>query len=925
MTRPPRAAYVGIFVLALSVLLFQVALTRVFAIMMWHHLTYMVVSIALLGFGAAGSLLTARAEGVSDADPRGAIAGWTAGYAVSVLVAFVAVTFIPVDSIRLLEDWTNLGSLLAVYGVLSLPFLCAGAAIGLVLTHFAQDVNRLYFADLVGSALGGAASVAALSALGGTSTVVLAALLGGAAAVAFSLAAEGRARLASWGATALTALALAFSTGLVPGLAWTPPFAPGKEFSKLPEGAEIDRIASSTAEVEIAPEETHVPALGGDVGWPSRAAVPSRLVGQDGTAPTVLFRGAADVGSFPFLRETQAASAYVAHAARGGSDPRVLVIGVGGGVDVMKALAFGASDVTAVEINRAMIEMVTERYDDYLGGLFREGAHPLADRIRLVHGEGRSFVRAGDERFDVIQMSGVDSFTALNTGAYTLSESYLYTVDAVKEFYGHLNEGGYCNYSRFILSPGHKARETLRLANICATALRELGVEEPGRSIAVLQGEAWASTIVKRGTFTAVEVDALEELAHRQGYLGLVFDPLPEREGARASTELIVRSDAVRQQLGGALHASVLASASGPELRAAVDALSPAVAAAARGDAALRELLVARYVDEAGLEPADVWQQQLAALADASAAGVVTPLAEAFESTRDDYRALLWGDAAERAAFHASYEYDVTACRDDRPFFFNYYTWGALFERLFAGETATGGGPLYHSDFPVGHAVLLASLVQIVLLAALLIFLPLRPLAKKGLGAPGAWRFFGYFAALGMGFMFLEIVLIQKLVIFLGHPTYAMSVVLASLLGFAGLGSFLAGRFRSTGRPTLLRLVAAIAVAILATIGFLELGLPALLGLPLPARIACTVAALCPLGLLLGMPFPTGMRIAKERAPQLLPWCWAINGFLSVFSSVFAIVLSMMIGFTGVLVCSALVYVAGFLVMVPGDAEPQAS
>src|SRR5690606_23617678 len=122
-----------------------------------------------------------------------------------------------------------------------------------------------------------------------------------------------------------------------------------------------------------------------------------------------------------------AASAYVVHKASGRTDQKAMVIGVGGGVDVLVALSNGAAHVTAVELNTAMIEMVTEQYDEYLGGLFTTS--PLASKIKLVNSEGRAWLRSHDDKYDVIQMSGVDSYTALSGGAYTLSESYLYTVE----------------------------------------------------------------------------------------------------------------------------------------------------------------------------------------------------------------------------------------------------------------------------------------------------------------------------------------------------------------------------------------------------------------------------------------------------------------------------------------------------------------
>jgi hypothetical protein len=211
--------------------------------------------------------------------------------------------------------------------------------------------------------------------------------------------------------------------------------------------------------------------------------------------------------------------------------------------------------------------------------------------------------------------------------------------------------------------------------------------------------------------------------------------------------------------------------------------------------------------------------------------------------------------------------------------------------------------------------VLLASLVQIVLLAAVLIFLPLRGLAKRGLRTAGSWRYFAYFAALGMGFMFIEIVLMQKMVIFLGHPSYAVSVVLASLLGAAGLGSLLAGRIRVLSRTNLMRIMLGIVVMVAFVTLFMNYALPGLLGESLGVRMAVVVAMIAPLGIMLGMPFPTGMRIVEQRAPHLLPWAWAINGFLSVFSSVFCIVMSMFVGFTSMLGVAAAVYAVGFLLM----------
>ncbi|HIE69941.1 MAG TPA: hypothetical protein EYP98_07070, partial [Planctomycetes bacterium] len=204
-------------------------------------------------------------------------------------------------------------------------------------------------------------------------------------------------------------------------------------------------------------------------------------------------------------------------------------------------------------------------------------------------------------------------------------------------------------------------------------------------------------------------------------------------------------------------------------------------------------------------------------------------------------------------------------------------------------------------------------MLQILLLAAAMIFLPLRKLAGEGLRTPGSIRIFGYFAALGLGFMLFEIALMQKLVIFLGHPTYALSVVLTSLLASAGLGSLLSGRIKLVRRKHLMFMLAGILGTVAANVFIVNQLLPQLLGLDLWLRMLVVVVMLVPTGLVLGMPFPSGVRLVEEQCPHLVPWGWAINAFFSVFGSIFCIVLSMAIGFSNVFYVAAGVYALGML------------
>jgi hypothetical protein len=152
----------------------------------------------------------------------------------------------------------------------------------------------------------------------------------------------------------------------------------------------------------------------------------------------------------------------------------------------------------------------------------------------------------------------------------------------------------------------------------------------------------------------------------------------------------------------------------------------------------------------------------------------------------------------------------------------------------------------------------------------------------------------------------------QELILFLGHPTYAVTVVLSSLLACAGLGSLAAGRIAVVDRGALTRIGVAVVVALLAVNVVVRHVLPLALGTSLETRVALAVVTLAPLGFVLGMPFPSGIRLVHDRCPSLVPWAWAINGFLSVFASVACVSASMAVGFSTVLLLAAVVYVIGF-------------
>jgi hypothetical protein len=254
--------------------------------------------------------------------------------------------------------------------------------------------------------------------------------------------------------------------------------------------------------------------------------------------------------------------------------------------------------------------------------------------------------------------------------------------------------------------------------------------------------------------------------------------------------------------------------------------------------------------------------------------------------------------APSPAAFCASYRMDVCAPTDDKPFFFN-------MRRLQDVGKAPPPGYLYSVD---PFRVLLLTLGILAVLCGVGFVLPL--VAARRAGRPGTAAL-SFFAFIGLGFLLLEIVLIQRFVLFLGFPTYALSVVLFALLVFTGLGALLSSR--GAPRRMLTAALAAVAVMTAAAAFGLQPLLRALIDLPFALRVAVSVALLAPAGIAMGMAMPIGLRRLQALAPTGVPWAWAVNGLTSVLASALAVAIAITAGFTIATLASCACYVAAFV------------
>ena len=786
----------AVALISAAILAYEVLLARLFSIIQWYHFAYMVISIALLGYGASGTFIAlARDRLMPRARP--AFAVLAALFGVSAIVCFALAQRLPFNPLEIVWDPTQLLLLLALYVLLTVPFFCGAACIGLALACFDLPVGRIYRADLLGAGAGALGIVALLFAIMPDTALKAIGALALAAAALASLA-DGR---RAWPRAALFAI-VALALPALPD-PWTAlqlsPYKGLRQALQVP-GAVVETERSSPLGLLSAVRSPQIPfrhvpgvSLNNVVEPPAQIAV---FTDGEGLSPITAFDG--DLAPLAYLDLTTSALPY--HLLE---QPEVLVLGAGGGADLLSAVWHDAARIDAVELNPQVVSLVQDTYGEFAGKLYER------PEVHLHIAEARGFVAGTDRRYDLIALPLLDSFAA-SAGSASLHASFVYTVEAIGIYLDHLKPGGYLAITRWLKLP---PRDSLKLLLTAIVALEARGVAEPERHLALIRGWDTTTLLVKNGELDQRGVERIRSFAEERSFDPIHYPGIGEDEVNRFN----VLQEPVFYEGASAL-------------------LGP-----------------------------------------------------------------------DRDSFVAHYKFDLRPATDDRPYFFDFFTWRALPE---VASLAAQSGPAL---LDWGYLILFATLVQAVIASALLVLLPLWLWSPSRLGAAERWRIGLYFTGIGLAFLFVEIASIQRFTLFLSHPLYAIAVVLAGFLVFAGLGSGLADRLeqrlRTRGGPDALPLaVAAIAILSIAYV----FGLPALfarlMALPDAVRILLSLALIAPLALFMGMPFPLVLARLRARSPDFVPWAWGINGCSSVASAILATLLTIGLGARAVVLIAAALY-----------------
>jgi hypothetical protein len=772
---PNFHTYAGLFFVALATLMYEILLTRIFSVTMLYHFAFVALSLAMFGM-TAGALAVYLAPRVFTAERLHAhLALASVIFPVAIVLSFLTELSIP---FRVHPSIVAIYAIAFTYAVIAVPFVVSGVVVCLALTGFPARVSRLYAADLAGAALGCVLLIAVLDYSDGPTAVLWVAALAAIGAVLFARNAASKPMRRTAVATALLlAVAAAGHTVLV----W-------KEFPVLRilyikgsfEARPLYEKWNSYSRVRVngdAREAVLPQGWGLSPTLPETERVRQLQMDIDVAAGTVMTGYDGSPAQLEHLKYDVTNIGYYVRP-----DANALVVGAGGGRDVLSALAFGARSVTAVEINKDIIKTVNGRFGDFTGHLDRD------PRVHFVNDEARSYIARSGDRFDSIQISLIDTWAATAAGAFVLSENSIYTVEAWRTFLQHLTDHGLLSVSRWYYRdrPG----EMYRTTTLAVEALRAIGVTEPRAHIVIVRNMRLANRraeipdgvgtlLVSRSPFTSEELDRLETVAARLGF-DVPFSP-----------------------------------------RTSVDDTFD------------------RLTTSQGLD-----------------------------------------------SFLAAYPINIAAPTDNSPFFFNMLR----LRDFFRPELLDFGKQSNNMKAVATLAILLAT---VSFLTAVCILLPLW-LTRNRVRLSGAGPLFTFFIAIGLGFMLIETSQMQRLIIALGHPTYGLSVVLFALLLSSGLGSFLTGGITPATVFDAGRFRLAAIVAVLAVFGLLT---PAIVRwiepMTTPVRIAVAVALLFPAGLMMGMAFPIGMKLAARRASELTAWLWGLNGAASVLASVLSVCIAL--------------------------------
>jgi predicted membrane-bound spermidine synthase len=785
-----KSFYFEIFAVSLAAILLEISYTRIFSYKVFYFFTYLIIGVALLGLGAGG-VSVAVSRRLREADPSRLISKLCLVSGASVLAGYfiIAPTQLNISSIT--SDMIEVPKLAGICLALIIPFFMTGVVISTILSVKPEIAGRLYGTDLLGAALGCVICIPLMTMLGPPKVIIISGLI-------FSIAGLRRVSVS---------YLLAGCGGLLCGVSLLTLFVPGL----LP-----DQKVGNDKSYNLLNDSDNIlfskwhPIFRVDVTAPEIQDGSMYLLHHDGLPGSAIRRFDGDVAVLEYLDTDSRALPFEVTP----DAPRVLIIGAAGGHEILASLYFGASHVTGVELNPVTVSLLTDTYADMTGRLHED------PRVDLINGEGRWFMKQSEEEYDLIWFVAPDSYANMNassSGAFVLSESYLFTVEMLRESLSHLTDKGIISVMFGEFNYEAKPNRTTRYLSTARRAFADMGIEAFEQHVMVSSSSA--VSIIPFGV----------------------------------STIILSKSPFTRVQVGGF----------GKRTRQITKGR-------------------VRYLPGKPLTSSPV------------------------------SHAILLPDS-HLTEWYSTHRYKVDPVYDNSPYFWHF----SRFRDALTSPLRLRGDLIDYTD-SVGEQISSILLVLVTVFALFFLLLPFLAIRKTWKKIPYKWKTGVYFCSLGLGFMFIEVALIQMFTLFLGYPTHSLSVTLFAMLLFSGFGSLLSERLSARRTRALGILVSLLAGLIV----FYNAGLPFIIDLfvghPIWLRSLLAIVLIAPLGLCLGTFMPIGLKTIAWTTPhkrEYIAWAWAVNCFFSVMASILSTILAMVVGFKFVLFLSVAIYIIGALAL----------
>lgn len=790
--------YTGVFLISGLVMMLQILQSRLYSVTSWYHLSFLVISMAMFGL-TLGALKIYNTREDEQRKNYGAIARRHAlFFGGFILVALFFQLYIALSSTKIYLIFLTLPTAAIAT---SIAYYHAGVVITTCLTRSPYPIGRVYGVDLLGAGLGCISALVLMETLDTPSAILFVSGVAFLCALLFETGKKGTDTFVLGHKTFTqrkAALFLCVFVFLVAGFnaAVERPFIYPvwvKDTFKSASQISYEKW-NSISRVTLMNEEKNAPPFlwGPSPLTPWNERVNAYFLVIDGDAGTYITQFDGDFSKHSYLEYDVTNIAYSLPDLQ-----KAVIIGVGGGRDLMSAKYFGLDQVTALDVNPVQIYLLKDHpyYSQYAN------LHDLQG-VSLVNKEARSWFRQNTEKVDLIEMSLIDTWAATGAGAFALSENGLYTSDAWKIFLDDLSDHGVFTVSRW----STKAQDdAARIISLAVSSLLSIGVQDVTSHIALFHCEHIATLVVSKSPFTDAQLDAMEETSAAKQF-NIILSPRvqPENEVMKA-------------------------------------------------------LLSAKNL------------QEILAISDTQS-------------------------------------FDISPPSDMRPFFFNQARLSNPLEvlRLMSISFEHNLSPVAMGQVKATFNLFVIIIFSLLMVVSVIVIPLLKTVEDKGSLFVKAGTL--YFILIGLGFMLIEISLLQALGIFLGHPIYGLSVVLFSLIISAGVGSLLSDKIPLKTLP--MQMIWCLLVCGYAL--FLAIILPRIFvdyaEMEISNRVLLSVAIIFPAGALMGFGFPTGLSLTEKFDTRATAWFWGINGAAGVLGSSIGIAFNIAIGIDKTLMIGGFCY-----------------